>query len=142
MRITKLKVGKDSGLTVVYEEPGKNKGDTRLVTFTSGDDPHPDLVHAFGEVRSCVLHRLKLTKLSDDSALTGITLKDDDDGTCFTATLLVQRDGYNAPLVLNSPFLAGGELNDAESHALSRLQVETAAYIGGKRAQADLFEAA
>lgn len=145
MRFTKIKFDGAAVVIALVETKGKSE-DVR--TLTSRELPHPEFVEALGACLQPAVDVCELP-LSYKSRLRvqSVSLSEDDDGNrgCVV-TMLKTLNGLPVPLVLNTPHVSMREQADgsytipnALAGALDDLETEARAFLGGKRAQADLF---
>lgn len=123
-------------------------------TLESVQAPHPDLTNALQAFRRPVLELLELADVGYEDGFTvvGVSLTTQEDGRRgVVVTCLKKLEGANAPLVLNTPYLAEpSEQNPDDDKALTgtwlelveALEDEARAFIDGKRSQGDLFATA
>lgn len=145
-RISKVKFD-DSSTVVMLEE--KYPGNQKAITVTSFDARHADFTKAVSDLVPLVISLLRLPpEYSNGFEIIGCTFSENEhQGFGAVITALKQIKDISAPLVLNTPHTHEDErqsgLSVMPTSLRNQLRVvykEAELFVGGKRAQADLFQ--
>lgn len=149
-RFTKIK--SNGAGVVLHLEEVMDENNSRDVVFKSADAPHTDFTDAMRAVEKLAREILALPETYARHSLHvgGVSIsysKDDTKGVVISGW--INLDTANSPFFFNTPHLpyaAASEgstvpvVSKAGIIALNWLEHEAAAYLGGKRAQLDMFD--
>lgn len=150
MRLRKIK-HKAGKTEIHWTTTVEDTGDETKSELTSFDDPEPEFVTAMEALAADVL---EICELPDDYTIgmdvTGLSLSyTDDDRMGATITALKGLEEANSPLVINTPHLPEIDFDDPNPQMTPGMErrvddlIERAKrFIGGKRAQKDMFDPA
>lgn len=145
LQITKVKY-KGAGVDVQWRTSPKD-GESIVHELSSDEAPEPEFIEAMRDLTEPLLRLFGLPQeWGIDFVPQTVTVKYEDDGWGIVVTSLKKLPGINAPVVLNTPYLAErgdttdeipGDLERAVNAVLFRAE----RYVNGHREQADLFDA-
>jgi hypothetical protein len=147
-RITKAKI-KDGQLHVELE--GAENDTERKITLRSMEGFHADLSDAFEALGPSVREILEWpNSLYPELKVTGVSWSHSENTGVEGAVLVCQAplEGCTSPFCFNTPYLPFAQycedgnaplMPDGAQDGLNVLRAEVQAYIGGKRAQLELF---
>lgn len=147
--IKKVKIDTEKSHKVIIKydkvRPGFVNDEMEL---SSGDDPHPDFVKAFQDLRKALLVEAEIEKSFTEELVTikGVTLSHSSEmGTGAVITGTIELFASNAPLCINTPHKLFESEHAPTLHFDTCLDLkilihETELFIKGKRAQGSLFE--
>lgn len=149
-RFTKIK-SNGNGVTLLLEEV-MDENNSRDVAFKSADTPHKDFTDAFDAVAKLARKILALpeTYARNSFHVGGVSIsygKDDAKGVVISGW--INLDTANSPFFFNTPHVPYEAPSEGSSVpvvpkdglvALNWLEHEAAEYLGGKRAQLDMFD--
>lgn len=150
-RFTKIKI--NGGGVILHLEEKMDENNSRDVVFKSADSPHSDFTEAMARV---ALYARLMLGLPEDYArnsfhVGGVSLsygKDDAKGVVISGW--INLTSTNSPFFFNTPHLPYTKPSESSTVpvvpaegllALNLLEYEAAAYLSGKRAQLDMFDA-
>jgi len=138
MEITKIKF--DKNLTTVWYT--KSDGTTTTESKVSCEEPRDP---AFTKEADKLLpHMIEILELPstwqyDDLTVTGVEFQHGDIGIGCAVNFYKKFPKFKSPLNINTPYVVAVLHSKELEHTLHRLQEHAAAFISGKREQADLF---
>jgi hypothetical protein len=151
--ITKVKA-KDGEVIIKFKEDLGNNTEKESI-FKCNDEMHPDFQMCFTKLIPVVYQILQLPEewRAGEMRVTGVSFSHSEstevDGAVITG--LVNLSTSNSPFSFNTPHLPFDQYSEKGNsptmnfdavNKLEHLKEEALAYMNGKRAQADLFDAA
>lgn len=143
----KLDPSKSRKVYMEYESVRQGTGNDEH-TVSSCDEPHPDFVKAFLDLRLCLLNEAEIGRsfTEDDVKVTGVSISHSEIqglGAVISGNITLAES--NSPLCINTPFkpsLAENAPNLSEDTLdciLNVISEAEAFIIDGKRSQGELF---
>ena len=153
-RIKKVKLTKDEKIHIVFEKRAKNREGWDEYSITCSDQPRPEF---YIGIQGLAIHVAEMCELPEDYVdriqVRGVSFSYGGEKEVMGATITAQMELHNSncPLNLNTPHKASESYSDTPADpvqlltdecvdALFVLCNECDLYIGGERAQGQLFK--